>query len=93
MAVPSTDTQPTLPTVGRVVHYFDTAWSPEGPYAAIVSGVTIQSRSDDEIRADVDLTVFGNDPHHAVILRQDVPVVEPGETHTHSRWWQWPQRS
>lgn len=83
---------PQLPTVGRIVHFHNTAWTPEGPYAAIVTGVQIVSESDKEIQAKIDLTVFGNDPHQAMKIYKDVSVGPPDGAHL-PFWWTWPPRS
>lgn len=83
---------PQLPTVGRIVHYYTKSWSLEGPYAALVTGVTVISEDTTEIKAKVDLTVFGNDPHHMMVLYKDVPVGPPDGANL-AHWWTWPARS
>lgn len=96
---PQPGARPQLPTVGRRVHFYNTMWQPEGPYAAIVSGVrVVQTQYVPEgIEAQVDLTVFSNDILNGLVKQfKDVPVLAPEEIHTDHNcqlYWIWPPRS
>jgi hypothetical protein len=94
---------PPLPTVGRIVHFYCKNWGRVGPWAAVVSGVDIQSETGSpEVVATISLTVagFGHiNPHHDAkednrpwVDIVDVPGIIPGVDHQHEYWWQWPER-
>lgn len=82
---------PVIPTVGRVVHYYERGRNT--PFAAVVSGVYVHTTDDMRIVADVDLTVLLNESETPAEVHKDVPGIIPGVEHTHPCWWQWPDRS
>jgi hypothetical protein len=90
---PKPGESPQLPTVGRIVHFYNRSWVLEGPYAAIVSRVTLISENDQSIQAKIDLTVFTTDVYHPIVLFKDVPVSGPGDISNLDLWWVWPPRS
>ncbi len=99
---------PTLPSVGRIVHFYHTECAPYGPYAAVVHAVrwNVASKEEPLVEAEVDLNVsLGGALTELVKMEElapspgpwkifmDVPAVMPGVKHDHKYWWQWPERT
>lgn len=93
---------PPLPSVGRIVHYYNRNWEYKppateqpaikvGPFLAMVTGVSIVPQDGNNVMAFVDLTVFTNNMRNPVEVHYDVPGIIPGVDHHLECWWQWPE--
>lgn len=77
------------PTVGRMVHFYNSSWvfeNGQGPYAAIVTSI-VGSDKAPNVNELVNLTVFtkNGEKHQEAIPREGL---QPG----FSSWWTWPPR-